>query len=300
MDLALLASYLQCPACEGVGLDASPEQILCSSCSRAYEVADGIPILTVREQLNPHERHQIDHYDRHYSAFSATEYQLERWRESMLNRLFDNGALGPITTYLDVGCGATGYTTIEAARRKNWLSFGTDISLEAMQRARCLAQAQGVADRTAFIVSSAERLPFRKSSMGYISAVSMLEHVEHDAAAAAHIVETLVPNGACFICVPNAYRRMWPFFWPIYWLTDIRVGHKRHYSIERLDSLMSQLGMHRAWLAYNGHLGKVFQLLRERYGKISDEDWWRIEDGDVNLKSIALQLNAVYRKTPLP
>ncbi|MCC6355359.1 MAG: methyltransferase domain-containing protein [Verrucomicrobiae bacterium] len=297
MDLAQLTDYIKCPSCDATRLEASPDRILCASCHRSYEVADGIPILTVEEHLKPHERHQIRHYDQHYSAFSATDYRLERWRESMLKRLFENGALGQVSTYLDVGCGATGYTTIEAARRKGWLAFGTDISLQAMQRARSLAEAQGVGDNTAFMVSSAARLPFRKASMDYVSAVSVLEHVEHDAVAAGYIADALRPDGSCFICVPNTYLRMWPFFWPIYWLTDFRVGHKRHYSIERLDALMSGLGMRRAWLAYNGHLEKVFQLFRERYGTISDADWWRIEDRDVNLKSIALQLNAVYRKS---
>ena len=98
----------------------------------------------------------------------------------MLKRIFNHPFKKNIKTYLDIGCSATGYTTIEAAKRNNWLSFGIDISLEAVLKAKALSKKEKVDNKTIFIVCSAEHLPFKNNLFDYISAVSILEHLSND------------------------------------------------------------------------------------------------------------------------
>ncbi|MFH0924031.1 MAG: class I SAM-dependent methyltransferase [bacterium] len=249
------------------------------------------------ENLYEQEKKQAGWFDKHYSQFSKENYKLENWRLSMLNRIFETPFKSKVKTYLDIGCGATGYTTIEAAKRNNWLSFGVDISIEAMLRANNLAKKQGVDDRTAFLVCSAESLPFRPGSIDYISAISVLEHLEADEKAIRSLYAILKENRYLYICVPNTYKRMWPFLWPIYLYLDHQIGHKRHYSIEALNKKMEKderFEMEEVF--YNAHLIKLFQLILDKFYLLDEEKWWVMEKRDINKNHFGIQLNAIYRK----
>jgi ubiquinone/menaquinone biosynthesis C-methylase UbiE len=218
----------------------------------------------------------------------------------MLNRIFENDFKSRVKTYLDVGCGATGYTAIEAAKRNGWLAVGTDISVEAMVRAKRIAERQGVGERTAFIVCSAENMPLRNNLFDYVSQVSVLEHLENDCAAVTEVSRLLTDEGYVFVCVPNAYRNIWLMLWPVYYYNDKKIGHKRHYSIQDLDQLfVEEHAFKRHSVRYNGHAIKIRQILLEKLGMMTDEKWWDMEVRDINSNSSGLQLNAVYlRKKP--
>ena len=296
MEISKLLKFLTCPSCHKSDLTlTSNKKLTCPKCFQTYQIIKGIPVLINKKELDLQEKNQIIWFDKHYSKFKS-KYHLENWRKSMLNRIFKLDLIKNINTYLDIGCGATGYTAIEAAKQKNWLSIGVDISIEAMIKAKYLAKIQGVENKTAFIVSSAQNLPFKKNTFDYISAISLLEHLKEDKKAVFQIKNILKKNKYLYICVPNSYLNMWPIVWPFYYYNDLMIGHKRHYSINSLNNLLKPLNFELKINFYNGHLIKFLQLFLEKTGIIKNKLWWKIEKLDINNNSSGVQLNAIYQK----
>jgi len=297
MKIDSLIKLLICPYCKGdLHLLNNNEEIVCSVCDIRYSVVDGVPILMKLDKLEKQERKQLSFFNKHYFDFPISNYKLENWRLSMLNRILDNDFSQSVSNYLDIGCGATGYTAIESVKRNNWTSIGTDISIEAMIKASHRAEKEGVQDKTAFIVCSAENLPFRKNFFDYISAISVLEHIDDDEKVIDNISFALRDKGYVYICVPNTYLRMWPFLWPIYVYHDIKIGHKRHYSVEGLTKKFIGSGFKKYTCFYNGHLIKLYQLVLDKLEKIDDSKWWELERKDINDNSMGLQMNVIYQK----
>lgn len=296
MEINKLLTFLACPCCKNQDLKLiNPQSLVCPKCSQSYPIISGIPVLINKKNLDLQEKKQTIWFDKHYSQFKD-KYQLENWRISMLNRIFKQKFLKKIKTYLDIGCGATGYTVIESAKQNNWLSFGVDISLEAMIKSQHFAEIQNVGSKTAFVVSSAQNLPFKKNIFDYISAISLLEHLEDDKKAIDQIKYILKKNKFLYICVPNTYLKMWPFIWPFYYFNDIKIGHKRHYSIKQLNKILREFNFQLKTNFYNGHLIKFLQLFLEKTGIISNKLWWKIEKMDINNNSTGVQLNVIYQK----
>lgn len=298
MKIEEILAYITCPCCTSEKLRLKTKnKLVCQECGNFFRAVEGIPILMKEEELGEQEKKQIKWFNKHYSEFSGEKYRLENWRLSMVNRIFNVGFQEKIKTYLDIGCGATGYTTIEAAKRLGCISFGIDISLEAMLRAKRLAQKQDLEERTAFIVCSAENLPFKPNLFDYVSAISLLEHLENDTQVVKSVSKIVKRSGHFYVCVPNTYKRMWPFLWPIYFYLDKRIGHKRHYSIEDLNKRMERGSFRPERVFYNGHLIKLLQLVLEKGQFIGEELWWNLEEKDINQNSMGIQLNAIYRKS---
>ncbi len=294
MEINKILRYISCPVCNSNLQLVNKNNLSCIKHDHKFPIIKGIPVLLQKNKLDKQEANQTVWFDRHYSKFKNT-YHLENWRLSMLNRIFNHSFTKSINTYLDVGCGATGYTTIEAAKQKNWLSFGIDISLEAMVKASHHAKQNKVSDQTAFIVASAQNLPFKKNTFDYISLVSVLEHLENDLKAVTQIKNILKKHKYLFVCVPNAYHKILPIIWPFYYYNDIKIGHKRHYSINSLNRLFK--GFTPINHFYNGHLIKFLQLFLSKLKFLNDNLWWKIEKTDVNNNQTGVQLNAIYQKT---
>ena len=297
MKVKQILTFLICPSCQSKKLRLKDRKIFCVDCKQSYDVVNEIPIMIINKKLSRQEMQQQKIFDTHYSYFSEKKLRLENWRLSMLKRIFENNFCSGVKTYLDIGCGATGYTTIEAAKRNNWQAFGVDISLQAMMTAQKIAEKNDVCEKTAFIVCSAENLPFRKSSFDYISAVSVLEHLDDDDKAIENIHKILKNNGYFYVCVPNSYKNIWLFLWPIYFYFDYKVGHKKHYSSKSIINKMRKNKLFKLEkIYYNGHLIKLWQLLLEKLNLIDDKRWWLFEKKDINKKPSGMQLNAIFKK----
>lgn len=296
MKLEKLLSFLKCPYCPlGKLAKKGRKKIICNECQVEYDLVKDVPILIKKNLLNSQEKDQIDWFNRHYSRFSG-KYHLENWRLSMLKRVFGSVPAGKVKTYLDIGCGATGYTVIEAAKRYGWKSFGVDISLEAVLRAKALAEKEGVSQETAFLVCSAENLPFKDNLFDYVSALGVLEHLRNDQQVIKAVAKITKMGGRFYICTPNTYKRIWPFLWPIYFYLDKKIGHQRHYSLEGLNGEMKKAGFKLKTFFYNGHLLKLGQLVLDKLGLLNEKIWWRIEEKDINKNPMGIQLNAIYQK----
>ena len=284
-----------CPRCTG-----ALEGLRCTNCGAEYQEADGVPIL-LPEQLSAQHEHQRDYFDSEFSGYE--EYFVENWRRSYIERIFpalkvlDGG--GP---YLDVGVGGSGATVIEAARRGT-PSVGCDLSVPGVLAARRFARQQGVADRADFVVCAAEHLPFPDAAFGSVSAVALLEHLDDDLPAAAEIARVVRPEGLVWLMVPHAFRYMPPPIWPLYWMHDRRIGHKRHYTAGRLRALAAAAGLEHVRSMFTAHPVKVLQTIATRLVPSMREPqsaaWWLLERLDRRAEHRpygALHLSAIFRR----
>lgn len=293
MKLEKLVSFIACLECKGE-LGVKKGKLKCNLCGAEYFIKKGVPILLNEEEFNRQERKQIEIFKRHYERDKGKS-KLEKWRESMIKRVFDKFYDKRMKSYLDIGCGEEGYLVIEGGRR-GLTCMGVDISVRAVLRAKRKAEKERVLDNCGFLVCSAEKLPFKRDLFDYASCVSVLEHVENDGLVIRKVYEILRKKGLFYICAPNSYEKMLFFWRPVYKFIDKRVGHKRHYLKKDLDRKMEKEGFFKVDYFYNGHLIKIWQLFLEKIGLISDKKWWRMEEKDINKNENGLQLNVVYKK----
>jgi ubiquinone/menaquinone biosynthesis C-methylase UbiE len=248
-----------------------------------------------------HQRAQRALFDKHYNKFDS--YKLENWRKSFLNRIFSHLDIPDRSGggyYLDVGVGGSGYTVIEAAKLGQ-KSIGVDLSLEAIQKARLFARQEGVGDSSYFVVCSAERLSFKDNIISKMSFASVLEHIYDDEKTIKEVWRILKEKGRVFVIVPNAYRRIYFFLCPPYYIIDKMIGHLRHYSQEALVAKFKACGFEPLAVIYSGHLIKIAQFL---ISKIFGEKgffsrlWWYFENIDLKKesKNTGLQLTCVFQK----
>lgn len=289
----------RCVVCSGE-LASSDSSLTCSSCGTSYDVVDGVPLL-VPPALSAQHEHQRSYFDAEFSGYDA--YRVDDWRRSFNERMFPILRVDPEhAPYLDVGVGGSGATVIEAARA-GVESVGCDLSVEGVVHAARFARAEGVSDRTDFVVCAAEALPFADESFGSASAVAVFEHLDDDDIAAAELARVLRPGGRLWVTVPHEYLKMPPFVWPSYWWHDRRIGHKRHYGAARLRELFARHGLAHVETQFTGHPAKLLQyalvLAAERTGRDISRLWWRLERADlraVRQPLWAIQLSAVFEK----
>ena len=94
-----------------------------------------------------------------------------------------------------------------------------------------------------------------------------------------------------------------PPVWPVYWLHDRRIGHKRHYSERSLRATFASAGFEHVETQFTGHPVKLLQLglsvASPSFRAPSSKGWWRLEQLDRRASRRALgavQLSAVFRK----
>lgn len=248
--------------------------------------------------MNKHYEKQKAYYGEEYSSYRS--YQLDNWRQSYLQRIFEalqiRGQGQELC--LDVGVGGSGYTVIEAARL-GVTAVGCDLSIEGIIKAKTFASQKGVADKAFFVVASAEALPFRDDVFSKVSSIAVLEHLPRDRQAVEEMARVCRPEALIFVTVPNTFKRVWPLLWLPSYLHDRRVGHLRHYSEENLTELFSSKGFRCERVFYTGHLVKLPQLLLNILPLstgLRDKLWWLAEKRDLSLKQhrMALNLHAVF------
>ena len=110
------------------------------------------------------------------------------------------------TTVADIACGA-GASTIIMARAYPASSFlGFDYHEESIAMARKSAAAAGVAERCTFEVATAKEYP--GSGYGLVTVFDALHDIGDPTGVAAHVLQTLAPDGAWMIVEPFANDRL--------------------------------------------------------------------------------------------
>jgi SAM-dependent methyltransferase len=159
MDATTMIAGYSCPDCR------SPlERLYCSHCHFEFPRVDGIPRLLPRDPRFGRAAEIAAEYDSIYTAQSAVwENQgrtpdFIRYFSSLLDGL-------PGSRLLEIGCGE-GFLLAAVRKREK---FATDLSVEAMRRARTRADAH-------FSLAVGERLPFADDYFELVTSVGVMEH----------------------------------------------------------------------------------------------------------------------------
>lgn len=154
-------------------------------------------------------------------------------RRRILARLLDEVMTGSVhAKTLDVGCG-TG-ATMGFLERYGEVT-GIDISPMAVEYCR----EQG---RQRLCLASGESLPFVDGSFDLVTALDLLEHLEHEVAGLREMWRVLKSDGRLVVMVP-AFMFLWSEF-------DRFSGHYRRYTRSELKHRVEEAGFEVARLSY--------------------------------------------------
>jgi SAM-dependent methyltransferase len=166
-------------------------------------------------------------------------------RRSILHRILRDRRTGGWAA--DIGAAAGGNTRV--LESLGWRS----LALEYSGTGADLARSRGL------LVSRADahRLPLRTDSMGVVTALDVLEHLEDDEQAARELRRVLRPDGVLVVAVPAD-----PALWSAH---DDAVGHLRRYTEESLRTLLTGAGfeIERLW-SWNVLLRPLAALRRRK------------------------------------
>lgn len=126
---------------------------------------------------------------------------------------------------LDVGCGSG--STMQMLGR-----FGDTYGLDPYRAALDFSRRRGL-DR--LLAGDACRLPFAERSFELVTALDVVEHIDHDTAALAEMKRVLVPGGRLLLTVP-AYQFLWSQH-------DVALDHFRRYTARMLRGRVEQAGL---------------------------------------------------------
>lgn len=154
-------------------------------------------------------------------------------------------------TLVDLGAGQ-GYIAIEMAKLglKVIACDMNNESIKSINRYKKNFKLKNIKAIKCFV----EKLPIRNSSVDFVIANAILEHIENEGQAINEWKRILKPSGRLLVSVPLAYKYIWPFFWLLNYVNDQRVGHLRRYD---LGSLQKKFGMKIIHFSYSGHALKV-------------------------------------------
>ncbi len=147
----------------------------------------------------------------------------------------------------DIGAGAGG--NVRVLQSLGWKTVAFEYSEAGAALARVRGQCVARAD--------AHTLPLGSGSMGVVTALDVLEHLEDDAQAARELRRVLRPDGVLVVAVP-ADMSLWSAH-------DVAVGHHRRYDRAQLHGLLTDAGLDvvRLW-SWNVLLRPLAALHRKR------------------------------------
>lgn len=144
-------------------------------------------------------------------------------RRSVLERVLRDHRTGGWAA--DIGAAAGG--NVRVLERLGW----RPLAFEYSQIGADLAKSRGLTVARA----DAHHLPLESGSMGAVTCLDVLEHLEDDAKAASELRRVLRPDGVLVVAVPAD-----PALWSAH---DVAVNHLRRYTRESLDAVLTGAGL---------------------------------------------------------
>jgi SAM-dependent methyltransferase len=208
-----------------------------------------------------------------YVEAPAPRYMM---RLHLLDRLFDM-LKNPVNAFAEIGPGR-GDVSAYIARR----SPAADATLYEYSPAGFDHLTTRFANQPQFCIKSTDFMHDEvTSAFDMVMAFEVLEHIEHDVDALAHIHQMLRPPGHIVLSVP-AYMRRWQ-------AVDRYAGHVRRYERDELQNKLQNAGFDiRAMWMYGFPITELLFPLRELYYRFMS----RNDDGD---KQAATQKSGIER-----
>lgn len=200
-------------------------------------------------------KNQIDYFSKELE--SLTDYKLHSWQKSYVERI-KRDMLGKNykgKSLLDIATGS-GYIAVEMAKL-GLNVIATDLTPKAINNLNQYKNKLSLKNMKTKI-SLAEKLDFPDSSVDYVVANAILEHIPDEKQAVKEWKRVLKNNGKMLITVPLKFRYIYPFLWLPNYVHDKKIGHLRRYDLKSLKSVF-RLPVVKVY--YSGHLIKVLGIL---------------------------------------
>ena len=193
---------LVCPECKNNLIKLHSKKLLCSSCKNYYPIKDGIPVLlpSKLDKFKVLEAEYHDHEAHQYSEINMTDsYRVTFYHEKYL-KLFQEFKQN--ATVLEVGSGdGQDASHIKAL---DLTLIQSDISFEMVKLAKNKSVSNSI-----YVVSDAETIPCKDSSLEAIMIVGALHHLPSPINFFKEARRTLKSGGILIIGFePNC----WPYF----------------------------------------------------------------------------------------
>lgn len=202
-----------------------------------------------------HHQHQLLYFGKEFSKIS--EYQLKPWHASYVEKIkktmLDKNIHGK--TLIDIGAGV-GYVAIEMAKLGLDV-VACDLTSEALNNIDRFRKEFNLSN-IKLIRCTAEEIPIKSKSVDYVVACAILEHLLNEKKAVEEWKRILKPGGKLLLSVPLKYRYIWPFFIPLNYIHDRRIGHLRRYDMHRLKKLFKLKVLN---VFYTGHFIKTMGFI---------------------------------------
>lgn len=239
-----------------------------------------------------HYKKQLNYFEKEFSG--VKEYRLAPWQKTYIGKI-KNQLLGKNyknKTLLDIATGS-GYVAMEMARM-GLNVIACDLSPQAIKNLEKYKK-QYKLKNLKLIVCKAEDIPLKNESVDYIVANAILEHIPDETATIKEWKRILKKNGTMLITVPIKFRYVWPFFWPLNFIHDKRIGHLRRYDY---DSLSKKFNLPIKKHYYTGHFVKVVGAIISIIFKFSnyDEQYEIIDQRNEDKKYGASNISVIFKK----
>jgi len=274
-----LLQYLCCPECKS-NFREQDGFLICEKCGEKYEIRDGIPILVNLNSLPQHLQEQIKYFEEEDNC--RPQYRLQEWQKSYIRRLDENFQLRNKEILIDVGTGF-GYIAVETAKR-GLKVIALDLTLKELIKLKDVIKKEHLEDNLFLVCCSAESLPFKNGIADYLVSNAVLEHLPREKEAISEISRVCKNKNRIMVTVPLKLKYILPFFIPLNYFYDKKIGHLRRYDEKILLNKFSKFRYRIKRVYYSGHFLKVFKLLFNNFiWKIFDLK--EIEDQDRKLEN---------------
>ena len=245
-----------------------------------------------------HRRHK-QHYDQQLSYFELefshiSRYHLDPWQKSYVERARKFMLHKDVKNkkFLDIASGL-GHTAIEMAK-KGLNVVACDLSPTSINNLNKVKKKMKLKNLK-LILCYAEKIPLPSNSIDYISANAILEHIPDEQKAIKEWLRLLKKGGRLYITVPLKFKYIWPFFWPINFIYDRRIGHLRRYD---LSDLQKKFNLKVRKVFYTGHLIKVIgTIIKVIYPSVKLEELLEhIDDRYIDKVYGASNISVIFEK----
>jgi len=267
---------LCCPLCKK-DIFLENNTIICSSCSSRFSITENIPVFIDNDSITKHSCKQIDLFsmkimeDLLNKVSKTSEFPFDAWHLSYIDKLRSSIPIQQENVIIDIGTGS-GYMALELARRGN-IVLACDINVNLLLIINKIAKKMNIPDQNLILFAcDALNLPIKTNVVDIFILNGVLEHLEKDEFALNEISRICKKISYGFVSIPLSLKYVWPFFWLVNILSDLKLGHFRRYDEKSLKKLLSRYNFAIEKTFYTGHFVKVFGAILKTLFKINISD----------------------------
>jgi ubiquinone/menaquinone biosynthesis C-methylase UbiE/uncharacterized protein YbaR (Trm112 family) len=265
--------YFECPACRN-SIVQNKLTLHCTMCHNTYPIIEGVPVF-LSTKLNVQQKKQISIFTGEMKRDSVYVKPPE-WQKKYLKIVRSKLHLSKKSMVADLATGS-GYLAIDLAK-KGCRVFACDINLKGLIQMKQIAKSIGIEKNLVLFACPIELIPLKSGLIDAVLAGAILEHVYKEDSAVKEIARISKKQSECMITVPIRLKYVWPFFWPLNYMQDKRLGHLRRYDLNSIKIKFEPFGYMIKSYICTGYFMKVLKVFINRYVNIFSEK--NLEEGE--------------------